>query len=253
MATRDHWRIGARGRWDRSRPAGVHGRASARRRGSRGSAGVGWRRLRAEYHCLARVSQRANQPAALRRWVCRGLAFTRTDPRLYLRIAEVSGPCSRWPCAAPGVLRSHERTSRPHGSRAARRDSRHSGRAPVVADLLLDSRLAALSRAPRRPRRRGSSSARASASAGDRGRGLRRRRRIGLRALGPRRRSPHRTADISLTSGMTASEKRSISSNCGLNCSSNKSTPACSKARMRSAICSGVPVSPAFSPRLDTE
>ena len=52
---------------------------------------------------------------------------------------------------------------------------------------------------------------------------------------------------------ITCAEKRSISSSCGLNCSSSKSTPASSNSAMRSATCSGVPTSPERSPRLETE
>ena len=51
---------------------------------------------------------------------------------------------------------------------------------------------------------------------------------------------------------MTCAPNRAISSACGLNCSSISPTPACSYARIRSATCSGVPTSPARSPRLDT-
>ena len=53
--------------------------------------------------------------------------------------------------------------------------------------------------------------------------------------------------------GITSRAKRSISSACGLNCSSNKSTPASSNSRMRSATCSAVPTRPDRSPRLETE
>jgi hypothetical protein len=52
---------------------------------------------------------------------------------------------------------------------------------------------------------------------------------------------------------ITSCEKRSISSICGLNCSSSKSTPARSSSPMRSAICCGVPTRPERSPRFDTE
>src|SRR5205823_11881051 len=55
------------------------------------------------------------------------------------------------------------------------------------------------------------------------------------------------------TSGITSAAKRSISSCCGLNCNSSRSTPARSNSRMRWAICGAVPTSPARSPRFDTE
>jgi hypothetical protein len=55
------------------------------------------------------------------------------------------------------------------------------------------------------------------------------------------------------TRGITSWANRSISSSCGLNCSSSRSSPAASNSRIRSAICSGVPISPLRSPRLDTE
>ena len=56
-----------------------------------------------------------------------------------------------------------------------------------------------------------------------------------------------------LTSGITCSENRSISSSWGENWSSIRSIPASSNARIRSATCCGVPTRPARSPRLETE
>ncbi len=52
---------------------------------------------------------------------------------------------------------------------------------------------------------------------------------------------------------ITNSEKRSISSSCGLNCNSSRSTPASSNSAIRSATCSGVPTRPERSPRFETE
>lgn len=69
---------------------------------------------------------------------------------------------------------------------------------------------------------------------------------------GCRRPAPHPIAAPS-RSGMTVSANRSISSSCGLNCSSSRSTPADSRSRMRSATFSGVPTRPARSPRFETE
>ena len=62
-----------------------------------------------------------------------------------------------------------------------------------------------------------------------------------------------RAADAPSTSGMTSSANRSISSCCGENWSSSRSTPARSNASMRCATCEGVPTSPARSPRFETE
>jgi hypothetical protein len=50
-----------------------------------------------------------------------------------------------------------------------------------------------------------------------------------------------------------ASEKRSISSMCGLNCSNTRSTPAASNSASLFATCSGVPTRPERKPRLETE
>lgn len=52
---------------------------------------------------------------------------------------------------------------------------------------------------------------------------------------------------------ITASANRSISSSCGLDCSSSKLTPAFSNSPTRSATVAGVPTKPERRPRFDTE
>ena len=52
---------------------------------------------------------------------------------------------------------------------------------------------------------------------------------------------------------ITRAAKLSISSSCGLNCNSNRSAPARSKAATCSLTCSAVPTRPERNPRFDTE
>src|SRR6266540_2103072 len=188
---------------------------------------------------------------ARRRGICRGIAPT--NPRLHLCVPEIPRPRPGWPCPAARVSPSDERRSRRSGARPARRDPRNPRCAALVASVLLGPRVAALSRPPCGAGRCGAPAPEPAAPDRDRRRRLRWRGGVGVCALRKGSRPPHGTVDGSLTSGITSSAKRSISSSCGLNCSSNRSTPACSNARMRSAIWSGVPVRPAFSPRFETE
>ena len=222
----DTWRQYARTRARRRAPRGCNRRTRRHR----------WSRTIPRARC--RRSRKRDSAAArsVRRTTAGSSAQSRHEPRA----TQYPRPPSGTPAENPTPPERHATTT--GGELLARLEHQQ----PAPQPLIIQRRDALFT----------ASTPRARPSASRRGqRGPFGNRRSPCRATAPTQ--PHTMSSclppIYPTSGITSDENRSISSSCGLDCRSSRSTPASTNARTRSATCSGVPASPARKPRFDTE